>query len=83
MTVKEAYQQLLLQLYTLYDDREAANIADLVIEHVTGQRKIDRIIFKTLAVDELQQKVLENISFLVHLSRQKSKHNPFFLVHLK
>ncbi len=62
MTVKEAYQQLLLQLYTLYDDREAANIADLVIEHVTGQRKIDRIIFKTLAVDELQQKVLENIS---------------------
>lgn len=62
MTVKEAYQQILLQLYALYENREAANIADMVIEHVTGLRKIDRIIYKTLQIDELQQKKIEHIS---------------------
>jgi len=60
MTIHLAYQQLLAQLYEIYDAREAANIADLVIEHVTGQRKIDRIIYKDLPVDENQQKQLEN-----------------------
>jgi release factor glutamine methyltransferase len=46
MTVYEAQQQLQTALVELYDDREAANIADWVMEHVTGLRKIDRIMHK-------------------------------------
>lgn len=62
MTIHLAYQQLLIQLYGMYDTREAANIADLVIEHVTGQRKIDRIVYKDLPVTENQQKQLKKIA---------------------
>jgi release factor glutamine methyltransferase len=46
MTVYEAQQQLQTALADLYDNREAANIADWVMEHVTGLRKIDRIMHK-------------------------------------
>jgi release factor glutamine methyltransferase len=48
MTIHEAQQQLLFQLYHVYDNREAANIADWVMEHLTGWKKIDRIINKQL-----------------------------------
>jgi len=46
MTMQEASQQLLFQLYHVYDPREARNIADLVLEHLTGWKKIDRVINK-------------------------------------
>ncbi|MGI8637458.1 MAG: peptide chain release factor N(5)-glutamine methyltransferase [Segetibacter sp.] len=59
MTIHHAYKQLLAQLYEVYDNREAANIADMVIEHVTGQRKIDRILYKDLPVNTTQQEQLE------------------------
>lgn len=62
MTLHLAYRQLLAQLYEIYTVREAANIADMVIEHVTGQRKIDRIIYKDLPVNEEQQKQLKNFT---------------------
>jgi len=62
MTIHQAYQQLLLQLYDVYDDREAANIADLVMEHVTGQRRIDRIMYKDLPVNDAQQAELNSIA---------------------
>lgn len=58
MTIHLAYQQLLAQLYELYEDREAANIADMVIENVTGQRKIDRILYKELPLSQPQQERL-------------------------
>lgn len=62
MTVHEAYQQLLLKLYDIYDDREAANIADWVIERVTGQRKIDRITYRDLPVNDEQLELLANVT---------------------
>ena len=62
MTIHLAYKQLLAQLYEVYDNREAANIADMVIEHVTGQRKIDRIIYKDLPVNVEQQEQLKKIT---------------------
>lgn len=62
MTIHLAYKQLLAQLYEIYDDREAANIADMVIEHVTGQRKIDRILYKDLPVNATQQEQLEKMA---------------------
>ena len=59
MTIYLAYQKLLAKLYDVYDEREAANITDMLIEFVTGQRKIDRIMFKDLPVNDQQQKQLE------------------------
>lgn len=61
MNISLAYRQLTAQLYDLYDSREAASIADMVIEHLTGQRKIERIIYKDLPVTEDQQNQLEKI----------------------
>jgi len=48
MTIHEAQQRLIFQLYDIYDNREAANIADLVMENITGWKKIDRILNKQL-----------------------------------
>ena len=62
MNISLAYRQLTAQLFEIYDTREAANIADIVIEHVTGQRKIDRIVYKDLPVTKDQQQQLEKIT---------------------
>jgi len=62
MTLQLAYRQLLARLYEIYDTREAANIANWVIEHVTGQRKIDRIVYKDLPVSAQQQQKLQTIT---------------------
>lgn len=62
MTIQLAFQQLLAQLYEVYEKREAANIADMVIEHVTGQKKIDRIIYKDLPVSAHQQAEIARIA---------------------
>ena len=70
MSIQEAYKKLLFQLYELYDNREAANIADMVIEYVTGQQKTDRIIHKTISLDFHQQEQLEN------LTQQLLQHKP-------
>ena len=70
MGIQEAYKKLLFQLYELYDNREAANIADMVIEYVTGQQKTDRIIHKTIPLNFQQQEQLEN------LTQQLLQHKP-------
>lgn len=61
MTIQAAYKQLLATLYQLYTDREAANIADWVIKHVTGQSKINRILNKDLLVNNQQQERLQEV----------------------
>ena len=61
MTIQQAYQQLLVQLYELYEPGEAANIADMVIEHLSGFRKIDRIAHKAFALNEQQEINLQKI----------------------
>ncbi len=62
MTLQLVYRQLLAQLYEIYDKREAANIADWVIEHITGQQKIERIVYKDLPVSTEQQQTLQTIT---------------------
>jgi release factor glutamine methyltransferase len=62
MTIHLAYQQLLMALFEVYDDQEAANIADRVIEHVTGQRKIERVMNPELQLTPQQQARLSLIS---------------------
>jgi release factor glutamine methyltransferase len=80
MTVQQAYQQLLFQLYEIYDDREAANIADLVIENITGFRKIDRILNKQFPLNEKQPRQLQNFTseLLQHKPVQYVLHEAWF-----
>ena len=69
MTINTAYQQLLYQLYELYDNREAANIADWVIEYITGQKHIDRILFKNIPLNNEQE--VQLITFTTQLLQQQ------------
>jgi release factor glutamine methyltransferase len=46
MTIQEAAKTLKEQLFSNYDDRESAAIADLVMEKLTTWRKADRILHK-------------------------------------
>jgi release factor glutamine methyltransferase len=62
MTIQDAYKQLMYQLYELYDDREAANIADMVIEHITGLKRIDRIMHKQLLLNKQQEELFVQYS---------------------
>lgn len=80
MTVHEAQQQLLTSLHELYDNREAANIADWVMEHVTGMRKIDRIMHKQspLAPDRLAQLEQYTRELLAHKPVQYVLHEAWF-----
>ncbi|HYE56841.1 MAG TPA: peptide chain release factor N(5)-glutamine methyltransferase [Chitinophagaceae bacterium] len=62
MTIHEAQQRLLFQLYDIYDDREAASIADWVMEHLTGWKKIDRILHKKVPLSQPKLEELESIT---------------------
>lgn len=62
MTIQQAYQQLLMQLYELYEPGEATNIADMVIEHLAGFRKIDRIANKAFPLNEQQEIDLQKLT---------------------
>ncbi|HEY0680586.1 MAG TPA: peptide chain release factor N(5)-glutamine methyltransferase [Chitinophagaceae bacterium] len=62
MTIHEAQQQLLFQLYHIYDDREAQTITDWVMEHITEWKKIDRIINKKVPLSAAQQSALQDIT---------------------
>lgn len=70
MTIQQAQQQLLFQLYHLYDNREAANIADWVMEHLTGWKKIDRIVNKQVPL------LPEKVQLLTRYTEQLLQHKP-------
>ncbi|MFL5745903.1 MAG: peptide chain release factor N(5)-glutamine methyltransferase [Niastella sp.] len=80
MTVYEAQQQLQTALAELYDNREAANIADWVMEHVTGLRKIDRIVHKqsSLAPDGADRLQEYTRQLLTHKPVQYVLHETWF-----
>lgn len=59
MTVQEASQQLVNQLTTIYDDREAANIGDWVMENLTGWTKSERVIHKQEQLDDNKSTLLK------------------------
>lgn len=69
MTIQEARQRVLFQLYEVYDNREAANIADLVMEKITGWKKIDRILNKQVRLSGNQLSMLNQ--YLDALLRHK------------
>jgi release factor glutamine methyltransferase len=57
MLIELAYQQLLQKLETLYEKREASNIANWVIEHITGLKRMDRLLQKDklLSVEQTEK----------------------------
>lgn len=58
MTIQEARLLLVQPLHSLYDAREAGNIADWVLEHLTGLRKVDRIVHRDRPLTEVQTQLL-------------------------
>ena len=70
MTMHEAQQQLQTTLYQLYDNREATTIADWVMEHVTGLRKIDRIMHKQSPLSP------DRLTLLQEYTRELLTHKP-------
>jgi release factor glutamine methyltransferase len=59
MTISEANQQLVQYLQTMYDNAEALNMADMVLEKLTSRSRIDRLIYKEEVLHEQQQQKLE------------------------
>jgi release factor glutamine methyltransferase len=62
MTIQQVYHFLQQQLSTIYDTDEAANIADLVIEHITGYKKLGRITHKDLLMNKKQIEQLQTLT---------------------
>ena len=67
MTIHEANMRLLFSLFELYDNSEASNIADLVMEKITGWKRIDRVINKEVKLSSPKEQQLnqymEQLSF--------------------
>ncbi len=61
MTTQSAQQQAITALKLLYDEREAANIADWVMEHITGKKRIDRLLDKKALLSEEQTNQFQSI----------------------
>jgi len=80
MIIQQAYKQLLFQLYEMYDDREAANIADMVIENITSFKKVDRLINKHFPLSETQLQLLNDhtTELLKHKPVQYVLHEAWF-----
>jgi release factor glutamine methyltransferase len=59
MTIQQARQQLLFQLFHIYNEREARAIADLVMENLTGWKKIDRVMNKEVPLSLPKEQLLQ------------------------
>lgn len=49
-------------MYDIYDNREAANIADWVMEYVTGWKKIDRVVNKQVPLNSNDYALVQTIT---------------------
>lgn len=59
MTMQEATYYLLNKLYSLYDKSEASQIADLVLENLTGSKKAERMIYKNEPITSAEENTLK------------------------
>jgi release factor glutamine methyltransferase len=55
MTIQVAFIQILQALSPIHGDREAASIAHILMEHITGLGKVDRIVYKDRELTEDQE----------------------------
>lgn len=59
MTMQEATYNLLNKLRSIYAEGEASQITDWVLEHITGSKKTERMIYKNAAITEQEEKQLQ------------------------
>lgn len=69
MLIKEAYQLLQSSLAGLYGKRESSNIADLVMEDLTGWERSKRIVYHDHALNEEQVQRFETYTSSLLLGR--------------
>jgi release factor glutamine methyltransferase len=60
MTVDEAYKALFTPLKKIYEEREAANIADWVFESITGINRLKRVTERSRLLDITKTKILDD-----------------------
>lgn len=70
MDIQQAQRELLARLTPLYGEREAAQIGDLVMENITGKKKIDRLLNKDTLLSPVQTDIFHQYIFGL------SKHQP-------
>ncbi|HVW60440.1 MAG TPA: peptide chain release factor N(5)-glutamine methyltransferase [Puia sp.] len=70
MDIQQAQRELLARLTPLYGEREAAQIGDLVLENITGKKKIDRLLNKDVLLSPVQTDIFHQYIFGL------SKHQP-------
>jgi release factor glutamine methyltransferase len=59
ITISEAQKILITTLQSIYDQREAAGITDLIMENITGWKKINRIVNKATLLSAGKNKLLQ------------------------
>jgi release factor glutamine methyltransferase len=59
MTVQAAFTLIINTLEPLQGTREAGNIAHILLEHITGMSKMDRIVYKDRLLSSSQQEQLQ------------------------
>lgn len=69
MTVEDGYKKLLLRLHNVYDLREASNIVDLVIEQITGWKRIERFLNKKKLLTDTQLETLNGYTLQLMQNR--------------
>jgi release factor glutamine methyltransferase len=62
MTVHTTFQRLQSDLSTVYEEQEAGNIADWVMEKITGWKKMDRVVNKQVSLSARQQEQLSSFT---------------------
>jgi len=60
MTIQEANRHITTRLTAIYDEAEASNISEWVIEHLTGIKRTDRLVHKTRAINREQAEQIEH-----------------------
>lgn len=70
MTVQEATYFLLNQLRTIHSDGEASQVTDWVMEHLTGSKKVERMLYKNAVITEKEEDMLH------HYTKRLLAHEP-------
>lgn len=69
MTTQQAYNDFLNKLLTIYEKREAANIADWIFENVTGFKRLERSMQKNILLQKDDEQKLKK--YLQELLKHK------------
>lgn len=80
MIIREAYQYLKTIFSEIYNEKEAAIIADLVLEKISGLNRLDRLMHKQTLLNQDHLKLLHNFSdqLLKHKPVQYVLHEAWF-----